>query len=180
MNDSKVISSVGSGTVWKWSNTQSDSNPSASAWRVRVIVRAQASAGSQPSYSPFQPCGINNPTCIPTSHRACERSMVPQMGGCRAGRVVRPVRAGSLPMLPAMDATDFDPTAPLPGPPDPWAGTDTPSRRDGPPFHMTDMIAAEPAVAERIVAAGAARGSAGHGARGRRPVRRWTRAIRSS
>ena len=28
-NDSKVISSVGSGTVWKWSNTHSDSNPSA-------------------------------------------------------------------------------------------------------------------------------------------------------
>ena len=30
-NDSKVISSVGSGTVWKWSKTHSDSNPSASA-----------------------------------------------------------------------------------------------------------------------------------------------------
>lgn len=45
----------------------------------------------------------------------------------------------------------FDPTAPLPGPPDPWAYASTPSRRDGPPFHMTDMIAAEPAVARRIV-----------------------------
>jgi fructoselysine-6-P-deglycase FrlB-like protein len=51
-----------------------------------------------------------------------------------------------------MDASiDFDPTAPLPGPPDPWAGTDQPSRRDGPPFHMTDMIAAEPALAARIL-----------------------------
>jgi glutamine---fructose-6-phosphate transaminase (isomerizing) len=46
----------------------------------------------------------------------------------------------------------FDPTAPLPGPPDPWASTDTPSRRSGPPYHMTDMIAAEPAVARRILA----------------------------
>jgi hypothetical protein len=38
----------------------------------------------------------------------------------------------------------FDPNAPLPGPPDPWASTDTPVRRSGPPYHMTDMIAAEP------------------------------------
>src|SRR5688572_10013893 len=51
-----------------------------------------------------------------------------------------------------MTPSDGDPTAPLPGPPDPWASTDTPSRRDGPPFHMTDMIAAEPAIAERILA----------------------------
>ncbi|HYH91876.1 MAG TPA: SIS domain-containing protein [Candidatus Saccharimonadales bacterium] len=51
-----------------------------------------------------------------------------------------------------METTPFDPTAPLPGPPDPWASTDTPSRRDGPPFHMTEMIAAEPALAERILA----------------------------
>jgi fructoselysine-6-P-deglycase FrlB-like protein len=48
-------------------------------------------------------------------------------------------------------ATDFDPTAPLPGPPDPWDSTKTPSHRSGPPYHMTDMIAAEPALAERIV-----------------------------
>ncbi len=46
----------------------------------------------------------------------------------------------------------FDPNAPLPGPPDPWASTDTPVRRSGPPYHMTDMIAAEPAVARRILA----------------------------
>jgi glutamine---fructose-6-phosphate transaminase (isomerizing) len=49
--------------------------------------------------------------------------------------------------------TAFDPTAPLPGPPDPWASTDTPSPRPGPPYHMTDMIAAEPALARRILAA---------------------------
>ncbi len=45
----------------------------------------------------------------------------------------------------------FDPEVPLPGPPDPWAATDTPSRRPGPPYHMTDMIAAEPALARRLM-----------------------------
>lgn len=46
----------------------------------------------------------------------------------------------------------FDPLAPLPGPPEPWAYTDQPSPRSGPPYHMTDMIAAEPAIARRILA----------------------------
>ena len=46
----------------------------------------------------------------------------------------------------------FDPLAPLPGPPDPWAYTETPSLRSGPPYHMTEMIAAEPAIAGRILA----------------------------
>ena len=50
-----------------------------------------------------------------------------------------------------MDATTFDPTAPLPAPPDPWAGSDMPSSRSGPPYHMTDMIAAEPHLAERLL-----------------------------
>ncbi len=45
----------------------------------------------------------------------------------------------------------FDPTAVLPGPPDPWASTDMPSARDRPPWHMTDMIAAEPALAGRLL-----------------------------
>jgi hypothetical protein len=67
LNDSKVISSVGSGTVWKWSNAHSDSKPSASAWTARATVRSQATAGSQPSYSPFQPCGANSPTFIVAS-----------------------------------------------------------------------------------------------------------------
>jgi glucosamine--fructose-6-phosphate aminotransferase (isomerizing) len=58
-----------------------------------------------------------------------------------------------------MDTTAFDPTAPLPGPPDPWASTDTPSHRDAPPFHMTEMIAAEPWIVERILAAQAAKQS---------------------
>src|SRR3954471_19864114 len=48
---------------------------------------------------------------------------------------------------------DFDPTAVLPGPPDPWDEAPTPTLRSGPPFHMTDMIAAEPAMAVRILTA---------------------------
>jgi glutamine---fructose-6-phosphate transaminase (isomerizing) len=44
-----------------------------------------------------------------------------------------------------------DPNAPLPGPPDPWAETDMPSLRAGPPWHMTEMIEAEPALAERLL-----------------------------
>ena len=47
--------------------------------------------------------------------------------------------------------SSFDPTAPLPGSPDPWAAAPTPSLRPLPPFHMTDMIAAEPAMAARIL-----------------------------
>ena len=45
----------------------------------------------------------------------------------------------------------FDPVAPLPGPPDPWDFAPTPSVRPGPPYHMTEMIAAEPALARRIL-----------------------------
>jgi fructoselysine-6-P-deglycase FrlB-like protein len=50
-----------------------------------------------------------------------------------------------------MDDRRLDPDAPLPGPPDPWAETDMPSLRDGPPWHMTEMIDAEPALAVRIL-----------------------------
>lgn len=51
-----------------------------------------------------------------------------------------------------MSTLPFDPTAPLPGPPDPWESTSMPSLRDRPPYHMTEMIAAEAALAERILA----------------------------
>jgi glutamine---fructose-6-phosphate transaminase (isomerizing) len=51
---------------------------------------------------------------------------------------------------PAMDTT-FDPTAPLDAAPDPWVSTSQPSPRDGPPYHMTEMIAAEPNLAVRIL-----------------------------
>lgn len=47
--------------------------------------------------------------------------------------------------------TAFDPEAPLPGAPDPWVGSSMPAWRDGPPYAMTEMIAAEPALAERLV-----------------------------
>ena len=46
---------------------------------------------------------------------------------------------------------DFDPAAPLAGPPDPWAYASQPSIRSGPPYHMTDMIEAEPALARRLL-----------------------------
>ena len=45
----------------------------------------------------------------------------------------------------------FDPTVELAPAPSPWASTSRPSLRDGPPYHMTEMIAAEPHVARRIV-----------------------------
>ena len=45
----------------------------------------------------------------------------------------------------------FDPLAAIPGPPEPWAYTEQPSLRSGPPYHMTEMIAAEPAIARRIL-----------------------------
>jgi fructoselysine-6-P-deglycase FrlB-like protein len=45
----------------------------------------------------------------------------------------------------------FDPGAPLAAAPDPWEYTSQPSHRDGPPYHMTEMIAAEPFLARRIL-----------------------------
>jgi glutamine---fructose-6-phosphate transaminase (isomerizing) len=64
---------------------------------------------------------------------------------------------------------------PLPGAPDPWAGSEMPVRRDGPPYHMTEMIEAEPGLAARLLPrladpngaaarlAGAVRAAAEHG-----------------
>ncbi len=40
---------------------------------------------------------------------------------------------------------------PLPGPPDPWAPSEMPPFRARPPYLMTEMIAAEPALAQRLV-----------------------------
>ncbi len=50
-----------------------------------------------------------------------------------------------------MNTPTFDPKAPLAGPPDSWESTSMPSLRGGPPYHMTEMIAAEAALAERIL-----------------------------
>ncbi|HEY2888352.1 MAG TPA: hypothetical protein VGJ17_07030, partial [Candidatus Limnocylindrales bacterium] len=58
------------------------------------------------------------------------------------------------------DSTSFDPEAPLPGPPDPWEGAGQPVDRGGPPFFMTEMIAAEPAFGARLLRRLAADGSA--------------------
>lgn len=44
-----------------------------------------------------------------------------------------------------------DPEGLLSGPPDPWATLPQPSRRDGPPWWMTEMIAAEPALSGRVL-----------------------------
>jgi fructoselysine-6-P-deglycase FrlB-like protein len=45
----------------------------------------------------------------------------------------------------------IDAEAPLPDAPDPWAPSTMPQARSGAPYVMTEMIAAEPAVAERLV-----------------------------
>ena len=44
-----------------------------------------------------------------------------------------------------------DPEATLSGPPAPWDFMPAPSRRDGPPWWMTEMIAAEPALSGRVL-----------------------------
>jgi fructoselysine-6-P-deglycase FrlB-like protein len=44
----------------------------------------------------------------------------------------------------------FDPDAQLPAAPDPWDHLPMPDLRDGPPWAMAEMIAAEPALAARI------------------------------
>ncbi len=56
-----------------------------------------------------------------------------------------------------------DPGGPLPGPPEPWAPTAMPSPRGAPPWRMTEMIAAEPALAERIVGRVSGPGGAAEG-----------------
>lgn len=57
-------------------------------------------------------------------------------------------------------AQAFDPDAPLRRASDPWAFLPMPAVRTGPPWAMTDMIAAEPALAPRIVGRLVADGSA--------------------
>ncbi len=55
-----------------------------------------------------------------------------------------------------------DPEAVLSGPPDPWDHLPQPSRRNGPPWWMTEMIAAEPALSGRVLRRlGVARRSSG-------------------
>src|SRR4051794_11983794 len=56
-----VASSVGSGTVWKWSYTQTDSHGPASAARATPSIACHWSAGSMPTRSSFQPWGMKSP-----------------------------------------------------------------------------------------------------------------------
>jgi glutamine---fructose-6-phosphate transaminase (isomerizing) len=51
-----------------------------------------------------------------------------------------------------MNTDEAAATQSLPGPPDPWASTSMPDLRSKPPYHMTDMIAAEPELAGRVLA----------------------------
>jgi glutamine---fructose-6-phosphate transaminase (isomerizing) len=53
-----------------------------------------------------------------------------------------------------------DPERPLPGPPEPWHSAEQPVDRGAPPWFMTEMIAAEPALAERLLGRLAQDGSA--------------------
>jgi glucosamine--fructose-6-phosphate aminotransferase (isomerizing) len=74
--------------------------------------------------------------------------------------------------------TTFDPHAPLAPAPDPWAELPRPATRSGPPWHMTEMIAAEPFLAGRILErladpqgpAGRLAGAIGQAASGGAPV----------
>ena len=61
-----VASSVGSGVVWKWSYTHTDSQavPS-SACRTRSRMVRHWSAGSMPARSRRQPWGTNTPKRMP-------------------------------------------------------------------------------------------------------------------
>ena len=77
------------------------------------------------------------------------------------------------------EPTVFDPERPLPGPPEPWHWAERPVDRGGPPWFMTEMIAAEPALAARLVTRlvgagpeGGATGWPAPCARVRRPERR--------
>ena len=44
-----------------------------------------------------------------------------------------------------------DPDAPLNDAPDPWVGSSMPTLRAGPPYHMTEMIQAEPGLSRRLL-----------------------------
>ncbi len=59
----------------------------------------------------------------------------------------------------------FPPDQPLPGAPDPWIASAMPVPRSGPPYVMTEMIAAEPALSGRLLWRLTAGGASGPAAR---------------
>ena len=69
------------------------------------------------------------------------------------------MQPGDQPIIAAMSQR-FDPATPIPGAPDPWSWAPLPVDRGGPPYFMTEMIAAEPAFAERCLTRMAIDGSA--------------------
>ena len=85
VNDSKVISSIGSGSVWKWSKTQTDSKPRRSAWRATATVRSHARRASQPSYSPVHPWGTTTPISMSNEITARRRRYDPPDAGQQRG-----------------------------------------------------------------------------------------------
>ena len=61
-----VASSLGTGTVWKWSKTQiEDQSSLASARRARPAITPQCWLGSIPTRSMRQPCGTKSPNFMP-------------------------------------------------------------------------------------------------------------------
>ena len=73
-----VASSLGIGTVWKWSNTQiEDQSSLASARRASPAITPQCCEGSIPTRSMRQPCGTNSPNFMNTP--------VVERGSCGSG-----------------------------------------------------------------------------------------------
>ena len=79
---SYVTSCVGAGTVWKWSKTQTDSNPLSSASRAMRVIVGQCSVVSMPARSIFQPWGTNSPNRMTLTIYARWRD-----DGCQDGAV---------------------------------------------------------------------------------------------
>src|SRR5436190_7162590 len=103
VNDSKVISSVGLGTVWKWSKSQIDSKPSRSASFATPAVLAQAAFGSHPSNSPVHPWGTITPTFNPTPPRTGFQGV---HGGPCSALQRRARRPSGAPSTPAPSTSD--------------------------------------------------------------------------
>ncbi len=62
LQHSKVVLSLGSGTVWKWSNSQIESHDCSSARLATSVIASHCSIGSaMPARSIFQPCGTKTP-----------------------------------------------------------------------------------------------------------------------
>jgi len=62
LQHSKVVLSLGSGTVWKWSNSQIESHDCSSTRLATSVIASHCSIGSAIcARSIFQPCGTKTP-----------------------------------------------------------------------------------------------------------------------